>query len=49
VAAERSREIRARGELSVRATGLPAAAQAYTGCGGAYSGYNPQTVKLLGN
>lgn len=49
VAAERYREIRARGELSVRATGLPAAAQAYTGCGGAYSGYNPQTVKLLGN
>ena len=49
VAAERYREIRVRGELSVRATGLPAAAQAHTGCGGAYFGYNPQTVKLLGN
>ncbi|MGS1009436.1 hypothetical protein [Achromobacter anxifer] len=49
VAAERYREIRVRGELSVRATGLPAAVQAYTGCGGAYSGYNPQTVKLLGD
>ncbi|APX76193.1 Uncharacterised protein [Achromobacter insolitus] len=49
VAAERYKEIRARGELFVRATGLPAAAQAYTGCGGAYFGYNPQTVKLLDN
>ena len=49
VAAERYREIRVRGELSVRATGLPTAAQAHTGCGGAYFGYNPQTVKLLGN
>lgn len=49
VASERYKEIRSRGELSVRATGLPAAAQPYTGCGGAYFGYNPQTVKLLGN
>ncbi|QKH36830.1 hypothetical protein FOC84_18540 [Achromobacter pestifer] len=49
VAAERYREIRVRGELSIRSTGLPAAAQAYTGCGGAYFGYNPQTVKLLDN
>ncbi len=49
VAAERYKEIRVRDELSIRATGLPAAAKPYTGCGGAYYGYNPQTVKLLAN
>ncbi|CAB3889203.1 hypothetical protein LMG26846_03910 [Achromobacter insuavis] len=54
VAAERFREIRLRGgELAIRATGLPAAAQPHAACGGAYggayAGYNPQTVKLLAN
>ncbi|MGB3436040.1 hypothetical protein [Achromobacter sp.] len=49
VAAERYRLIRMRGETSLRATGLPAAAKPHTGCGGAYFGYNPQTVKLLDN
>ncbi|CCH08693.1 hypothetical protein ACOTDN_08080 [Achromobacter xylosoxidans] len=51
VAAERFREMRLRGgDLAVRATGVPPQAQAVVACGaGAYSGYNPQTVRLLGN
>lgn len=50
VAAERFRAMRVRGELAVRATGLPAAARPHAACAaGAYAGYNPQTVRLLGN
>lgn len=50
VAAERFKEIRARGELAVRATGLPAAARPHAACSvGVYAGYNSQTVRLLGN
>lgn len=51
VAAERFRELRLRGgELAVRATGVPPQARAVVACGaGAYAGYNPQTVRLLGN
>ncbi len=49
IAAERYREIRTRGELAIRATGVPAPAKAYSVCGGAYGNYNPQTVKLLPN
>lgn len=48
VAAERYREIRARGgDLALRTTGVPQAAKAHTMCGGAYANYNSQTVKLL--
>ncbi|ALX84184.1 hypothetical protein APT56_13880 [Achromobacter denitrificans] len=51
VAAERFREFRLRGgELAVRATGVPPQARTVVPCGaGAYAGYNPQTVRLLGN
>lgn len=51
VAAERYKEIRSRdGKLAIRATGLPARARPYAGCGsGAYAKYNPQTVTLLPN
>jgi len=50
VAAERYKEIRAGGkDLAIRATGMPAAVQPYSACGGAYAGYNPQTVRLLAN
>ena len=51
VAAERFREFRLRGgELAVRATSVPPQARAVVACGaGAYAGYNPQTVRLLGN
>ncbi|MGY6270969.1 hypothetical protein ACXIUT_14855 [Achromobacter denitrificans] len=48
VAAERYREVRARGkDLAIRTTGLPAAARPFSACGGVYAGYNPQTVRLL--
>lgn len=50
VAAERYKEIRSRGDkLAIRSTGLPSSAQPYVSCGGAYAGYNPQTVTLLPN
>lgn len=49
VAAERYQEIRSRrDELAIRATGLPPSARPHVSCG-AYAGYNPQTVRLLGD
>ena len=48
VEGERFVEVRqSRDQLAIRATGVPARAAAYAGCGGAFSAFNPQTVKLL--
>jgi hypothetical protein len=47
LAAERYREIRQRDSLSLRTTGVPAQAAPHAVCGGAYAGYDPQTVRLL--
>ncbi|MFY0477998.1 hypothetical protein [Achromobacter marplatensis] len=48
VEGERFVEVRkSRDQLAIRATGLPTRAAAYAGCGGAFSAFNPQTVKLL--
>ena len=48
VEGERFVEVRqARDQLAIRATGVPQRAAAYTRCGGAFSAFNPQTVKLL--
>lgn len=50
VEGERFVEVRqSRDQLAIRATGVPARAAAYAGCGGAFSAFNPQTVKLLTN
>lgn len=48
VEGERFVEVRqSRDQLAIRATGVPARAAAFAGCGGAFSAFNPQTVKLL--
>lgn len=48
VEGERFVQVRlAKGQLGIRATGVPAPAIAYASCGSAFSAFNPQTVKLL--
>lgn len=48
VEGERFVQVRlAKGQLGIRATGVPAPAVAYASCGSAFSAFNPQTVKLL--